>query len=155
MPGNLRDALRAFYETYSRELFAYALSITADEACAEDAVHDAFSAVLSGGELPREIRPYLFRCVRNAAIDTRRHAAREARKCSLFAAETEEKHLRAQVDEVLHMMAGDERECVVLKVFGGLTFREISEVLHEPAGTVAARYWRALERIRKQLEIQT
>ncbi|MGC8638739.1 MAG: RNA polymerase sigma factor [Isosphaeraceae bacterium] len=42
------------------------------------------------------------------------------------------------------------REIVELKVFGGLTFREISEVTGLPRGTVATRYRSALETMRGQ-----
>jgi RNA polymerase sigma-70 factor (ECF subfamily) len=150
MSNGLTDTLRVFYETYSRELFAYALSIAGNDVCAEDAVHDAFCAVLGKGTLPRELRPYLFRCVRNAAIDARRVAARESQKCSIFS-EGLEAHVREQAEAFLECMSGDERECVVLKLYGGLTFREIAAVLDVPAGTVAARYWRALAKVREKL----
>jgi DNA-directed RNA polymerase specialized sigma24 family protein len=42
------------------------------------------------------------------------------------------------------------REIVELKVFGALTFREISEVTGLPQGTVATRYRSALETMRGQ-----
>jgi DNA-directed RNA polymerase specialized sigma24 family protein len=45
---------------------------------------------------------------------------------------------------------------VELKIFAGLTFREISNVVDLPQGTVATRYRRALESLRpwfvKQLQ---
>lgn len=154
MADSLTDTLRAFYQAYSRELFTYALSITANEPDAEDAVHDAFSAVLANGALPREIRPYLFRCVRNAAVDSRRSAAREIAKTTIFAEAVPDGLLRVQVEELLEHMYGAERECVVLKVYGGLTFKEIAGVIEEPQGTVAARYWRALAKVREKLETQ-
>lgn len=42
------------------------------------------------------------------------------------------------------------REVVELKVFGGLTLREISELTGLPQGTVATRYRSALEKMRGQ-----
>ena len=39
----------------------------------------------------------------------------------------------------------DDRELVELKVFGGLTLREIAEVTGHPPGTVATRYRRAID----------
>jgi RNA polymerase sigma-70 factor (ECF subfamily) len=42
------------------------------------------------------------------------------------------------------------REIVELKVFGALTFREISELTGLPQGTVATRYRSALETMRSQ-----
>jgi RNA polymerase sigma-70 factor (ECF subfamily) len=43
------------------------------------------------------------------------------------------------------------REVVELKVYAGLTFREISAVTGLPQGTVATRYRSALEKMRLQM----
>jgi RNA polymerase sigma factor (sigma-70 family) len=75
------DALRRLYESNARELYAYALSLTGHVHTAEDAVHGAMARVLARWLPPRELRPYLFRCVRNAALDAARRngvAARNA-----------------------------------------------------------------------------
>ena len=45
----------------------------------------------------------------------------------------------------------DLREIVELKIYAGLTFREISEVTGLPQGTVATRYRSALEKMRHQM----
>ena len=42
------------------------------------------------------------------------------------------------------------REIVNIKIFGALTFREISDVTGLPQGTVATRYRTALEKMRGQ-----
>ena len=71
------DALttvRELYEQGSQALFTYALALTGCRSAAEDAVHDALCRVLARPALPAELRPYVFRCVRNAAIDARRRA---------------------------------------------------------------------------------
>ncbi len=54
----------------------------------------------------------------------------------------------------LARLSEDDRELVELKVFVGLTFREIADVLGLPQGTVATRYRRALELLRPWLEKQ-
>jgi RNA polymerase sigma-70 factor (ECF subfamily) len=43
------------------------------------------------------------------------------------------------------------REIVELKIYGGLTFQEISQLTGQPQGTVATRYRRAMEKMRSQL----
>ena len=54
----------------------------------------------------------------------------------------------------LGRLEADDRELVELKVFGGLTFREIADVTGLPQGTVATRYRRALESLRAWLAKQ-
>ncbi len=56
------------------------------------------------------------------------------------------------VAEALAQLPGDQREAVVLKVFEGLTFREIASICQEPAPTVASRYRYGLEKLRVLLE---
>jgi RNA polymerase sigma-70 factor (ECF subfamily) len=47
-----------------------------------------------------------------------------------------------------------DRELVELKIFAGLTFREIAEITGMPQGTVATRYRRAMESLRGWLTKQ-
>ncbi len=54
----------------------------------------------------------------------------------------------------LSRLSEDDRELVELKVFVGLTFREIADVMGLPQGTVATRYRRTLESLRPWLAKQ-
>lgn len=45
-------------------------------------------------------------------------------------------------------LAPEDRELIELKVYSGLTFREIADVVNRPQATVATRYRRALESMR-------
>jgi RNA polymerase sigma-70 factor (ECF subfamily) len=58
------------------------------------------------------------------------------------------------VAAALQRLAFADREIVELKVFGGLTFREIADVTELPSATVATRYRRALESVRPWVEKQ-
>ena len=159
MAGSLElsDQLKTFYEAHRDELYLYALSFTGDEGAAEDAVHDAFQGVLCRGKRVRELRPYLFRCVRNAAVDQLRIAARRNGGVSIFAeidpdADTGEAALRNEIDELLSSLGEDERECIVLKIYTGLTFREIAKVRRVSLNTAASWYRRGLDKLRGQIE---
>ena len=52
------------------------------------------------------------------------------------------------VAAALGRLSAEDRELIELKVFAGLTIREIAEVTGMPPGTVATRYRRALESLR-------
>jgi RNA polymerase sigma-70 factor, ECF subfamily len=58
------------------------------------------------------------------------------------------------VAAALDRLASDEREIVELKIYGGLTFREIADVTQLPQGTAATKYRRALESLRGWLAKQ-
>jgi len=157
MGHELREQLRVFYETYRQELFTCALSVTGCAADAEDAVHAAFSRAIQKGRAPREWRPYLFRCVRNAALDILRTSDREARKWRFYAEnnssiDPESLRLQEEAEAALAFLSDDERGCIVLKVYGGMTFEEVAQTLGVPQGTAASWYRRGLAKLRGRLE---
>lgn len=157
MRKRLIERVRRAYETYRNELFTYALAITRSQEAAEDAIHAAIAKVLNRDEWPRDFRPYLFRCVRNAAIDHRRETERRSGRESLFV----ESHGNGapegpgnglDVMDALEDLREEERECVVLKCLDGLTFREIGAIHGVTVNTAASWYRRGLEKMRSALE---
>jgi RNA polymerase sigma-70 factor (ECF subfamily) len=58
------------------------------------------------------------------------------------------------VAAALARLNAEDRELVELKIYGGLTFREIADVTSVPQGTVATKYRRALESLREWLAKQ-
>ena len=56
------------------------------------------------------------------------------------------------VQAAMKQLPADQREVLTLKIWGDLTFREISETLGTPPNTVASRYRYALEALRNVLE---
>ena len=102
---------------------------------------------------------YLYRiAVNEAARVLARDRLAVTRQSSLEELASEDNRLARDDAEIVAMamtrLDSDDRELVELKVFGGLTFREISEALNVPLGTVATRYRRALESLRPWLTRQ-
>lgn len=143
-----RARLQQFYAENRQGLFTYALSLTGNRAAAEDAVHSAILRLLRRPWLPRELRPYAYRCVRNSAIDEWRRRQPRDDEQTIFAAETPDPALTEHLTMLLAQLAGDEREVIVLKVYDGLTFREIAAVKRCSLNTVASQYRRGMEKLR-------
>ena len=151
------EGLRTVYELYRTELYIFALSITRCNQSAEDAVHEAFRKVLGKGYAPEALRPYLFRCVRNAALDELRSVKRRGRRDSIFASAQENGSIApalsaSEMDEFLERLSPDERECIVLKMYSGLSFKEIAETRRASPNTVASWYRRGLQKLRAHFE---
>ncbi len=53
------------------------------------------------------------------------------------------------LQEALETLSGPEREIINLKIMGDLTFKEISEILNMPMGTVTWRYREAINKLRR------
>jgi RNA polymerase sigma-70 factor (ECF subfamily) len=149
------ELIRQFYEANRQGLYTYALSLTGQSAAAEDAVHTAICKLLQRLLLPRSLKSYAYRCVRNAAIDEwRKYSARQDHVVDLATLPAEERDtwLCRDIEDMLFRMEADEREIIVLKAVEGLTFKEIAAIVGAGLNTVASRYRRGLEKLRNMLQ---
>src|SRR6185295_19023224 len=77
-PQTSPEELRRLYAELGPALLAYARSITLDVPAAQDALHGVFLRLLDRPAAAiAEPRPYLFRAVRNEALNARRKSFRE------------------------------------------------------------------------------
>lgn len=133
----------ALYLTHRGELVNYASGIVGDRAHAEDVVQEAWLRFGAAAEQrpPDEPLGYLYRVVRNLAIDGRRRMTREARvldhgiaaDAELAAADHPSPESEAQGREELRLLQAamaelPERTRVALEMhrFGGFKLREIA-----------------------------
>jgi RNA polymerase sigma-70 factor (ECF subfamily) len=153
MNADFTEQLRELYEASRLDLYTYAVALTRDRAAAEDAIHGAFHRLVRRGRAPAELRPYVFRCVRNAAIDEmRRTMSRGDGPFEEPPDGTGPNDLRAEeLNAMLASLGDDERETIALKVFDALTFREIAAARGVPLHTAASWYRRGLEKLRAML----
>jgi len=151
--------IQTFYEEHKHRLFTYAYSITRDHSAAEDAVHTAICRLLSVRVLPLNLKPYAYRCIRNAAIDEwRKNGARQQvwEEETSPSVHTDPHTARHDIEVYLNSLTPDEREVILLKLFHGLTFREISGTCRESIHTVSSRYRRSIEKLKaRYLEEKT
>ena len=147
------DVLRLFYEKHRQELYTYALSITRCGDAAEDAIQRVFARLLEKGGLPEDLRPYLYKGLRNAAIDHLRRGQRSVDPESLFdfsdgACSANHVQQKREAEQLLLRLPDDEREAIVLKIYSGFTFKEIGELMGVSINTAASWYRRGIERLR-------
>jgi RNA polymerase sigma-70 factor, ECF subfamily len=159
------EAARALYRTYSGELYGFALSRLGDRGLAEEVVQDVFTRVWRhAGDYDAargSVRTWLYGIARNAIVDLERHRARRpplsARDPEPEAAASadepiERALLRWQVQSALERLTPEHREVVRLAHLGGLSVREIADLLGLPAGTVKSRTFYALQNLRLALD---
>jgi RNA polymerase sigma-70 factor (ECF subfamily) len=126
----------------------------------EDVVQEAFVKLVSLRQPPRSVGPWLYRVVRNAALDARKAARRRQRRESVAASsvswfvEPEMDGLDAAAAvAALQRLPADEREVIVARLWGGLSFEEIAEVAGCSASTAFRRYSAGLDALRKELGV--
>jgi RNA polymerase sigma factor (sigma-70 family) len=144
---------------------AAALILFARQWCTapEDVVQDAFLKLVAAREKPRDVVAWLYRVVRNGAIDAGKMARRRSHRESAVArrldaarwfVEPDVEGLDAEtVVAALQRLAGEQRETIVAHLWGGLTFEQIASVSGCSASTAFRRFSAGIESLRKELGV--
>ena len=129
-----------------------------DSAAADDVVQEVFVGLLASGNIPAEPRPWLYRCVRNAAISASRSMRRrEAREKTVapdewFVPRPEDRIDARAAQEAMESLPAPQREIVTLRIWSALTLAEIREVTGLPTSTIHDQFRAALATMREKLE---
>ena len=154
------DEVATWVREHGPRLVLLARQWVARHADAEDVLQEAFVRFWPKRHRARDPVAYLYQCVRRAAMNWRRSAERRARHEAqadarpLFrtpAEEAELAELAEAVQAALATLPVEQREVVVLRIWGQLTFGALAEVLGVPPPTARSRYRYALAALRKQL----
>ena len=100
----------------------------------------------------------VYQTLRRRAVDLSRRMDRRARREQAAAPPDwwqpvpDEPTGDAELETAVRTLPAPLREVVLLKVWGGLTFRQIADSLSIPPGTAASRYRYALNHLRDQLK---
>ena len=153
--------MERIYDQYGPQLFTCALAVTRRSELAEDAIHEAFCRGFRLTEVPLNLKAYMFRSVRNAAIDQLRQKGRTTSLSEDYVFDSsagpselaEQNQLKRRAAEVLLKLSEDERETIVQHLYADLTFQEIADMRQRSIGTVASWYRRGLGKMKDYLEV--
>lgn len=155
----LKDLEQLFIQQ-QHQLYVLALAITRNRVAAEDAVHDALLAVANLTTPPRDLKPYLFRVVRNKALLHQRKQYDSVAESDMddFLGSTElsgeQATLANQVVKHIRQLSAEEQQCLMLKLFNDMTFHEIAELLESSPNTVASWYRRGLGKLKEKINAE-
>jgi RNA polymerase sigma factor (sigma-70 family) len=127
---------------------------------AEDLVQDAFIKLAQQSPAPGRVLPWLYRVVRNGALAAARgEARRRSRQDRASALEAWFAPADDQLDgrEATRLLAElplEQREVVVARIWGGLTFEEVAELAGCALPTAHRRYQAGLTALRERLDGQ-
>jgi len=151
------DELQELYRQHGPALLLYATSILERRHAAEDVLQQVFMEMLEQNTIPEEPRPYLFRAVRNRALNLMRHERQNAPLTEIqpwFETKAGDPALEVALRSGLRALGEEQRQAVILHLWGGLSFAEIAAVLEIPANTAASRYRYALQRLRSLMRAE-
>ncbi|HKV26232.1 MAG TPA: sigma-70 family RNA polymerase sigma factor [Candidatus Acidoferrum sp.] len=149
------EEIRRLYERHGPALVVYACGYGLDAASAEDAVHTVFQRLLGDRiPAPRNAAGYIYRAVRNAALNVRRGAARETpmeNYESVFAHQGGNREATLTLQKALSELPEEQREAIVMRIWSGMTLEEIATSQDVSLNTIASRYRYGLEKLREKM----
>jgi RNA polymerase sigma-70 factor (ECF subfamily) len=156
--------LERLLDEHGQALFGFLLNLTRQEVDARDLVQEVFLKLLRRPELLdgiRDERGFLLRVAYHAALDSiRRRNTRESNyerlaleSANAFAPSPnpDEHAFRVALAGALGELPSEQRAVVHLKLWEGLTFEAVAELLELPVNTVASRYRYGLDKLRGRL----
>jgi RNA polymerase sigma-70 factor (ECF subfamily) len=159
MTQDLAGGWRAWFDAQGPALLLYARQWLPRLMDAEDAVQEGFVRFWRSRGRVRDSEAYLFACVRRCALEwhrgRRRRERREEKAArpeeSLFVSSLDLDERRRLIEAALARLPLEQREVIVLKIWGDLTFAQIGSVLEVSPNTAASRYRYALDKLRLEL----
>jgi RNA polymerase sigma factor (sigma-70 family) len=159
-PNQITELLAKLLDLHAAALELYASQWTATPT---DCVQEAFIALaslLKQSDTPLEhLTAWLYRTVRNQALNAARAHRRRQHHEQIAARLTECKHENqlAMTEhlpllEAIDALPTTERELIVLRIWSGLTWQEIAELTKTSSSSAQRRYVAALAKIRQHLE---
>lgn len=153
-----KDGLKEIYEAYISYIYMIVLGLVGNRENAEDVTSEFFIKlwiIADSYQKNGAHKAWLATVARNMALDFLRKNKREIpieefeEEIGLDETPEEEVVGELSVQEALATLNEPERLVVDMKVLGEMSFREISEALHIPMGTVTWRYQNAIKKLRR------
>ena len=160
----MRDAeFERLYAEHAQGLFGFLVYRTGDRLLAEDLVADTFERVLLARRRfdPRRGREkaWIYAIAMNLLRDAARRRSTEERaleRTAVGARDSVSPHddleARDEIQRALQKLSADERDVIALRFGGELTAPEMAKVVGEPLTTIEGRLYRALRKLRGELD---
>jgi len=155
-------ALGGVYDVTASRLIRYATTLTRHRDDAEDALQAALVRIALRPRVLAEARypwAYLLKITRNEALNIvrRRKPMRRLREEALSWSDYISVHgdddVHRHVRRALRKLPTAQAEVVLLKIWEGMTFAEIGEILGQSPNTAASRYRYALQKLSQHLHV--
>ena len=157
------DAFERLYAEHAQQLLGFLVYRTGDRVLAEDLVADTFERALRArNRFDRrrgKQKTWLYTIALNVLRDHARRSQAQARALERTGAGSEvvDENLevieaRDAVGRALATLAPEEREAIALRYGADLTVPEVAALIREPVTTVEGRVYRALRKMRGEIE---
>lgn len=154
-------SIEAIYKEHSKMVYRYLLSLTGDSDLAEELTQETFFQAVKGihrFNRSCKVSTWLCAIAKNQLMSWRRKnpVMEDISEAHMMVESVEEAVAastgRMEILKKMHGLAEPGREIMHLRLFGGLSFREIAEVMNRSENWARVTFYRAKEQLRKELE---
>ncbi|MEA4966337.1 MAG: sigma-70 family RNA polymerase sigma factor [Oscillospiraceae bacterium] len=154
-------SIEEVYRAHSQTVYRYLLSLTHDADTSEELTQETFYQAMKSVDRfdgSCKVSTWLCAIAKNALLsDRRKHPASDPLDEVAVLSASPETETLAKLDHVallrkLHLLPGEMREVLYLRLLGELSFREIGEILSKSENWARVTYYRGKEKLKKELE---
>lgn len=156
-----------WYETYVNEMFSYGMAFGIDKDILMDAIHDVFLHLYESGDklsITSNVKFYLLCSLKNRIISLKRKEIPfknieetneydfliKVETLDLLEDEEERKKCSEQIEYLISLLTGKQREVIYLHYMQGLSYEEIAQILQIKTKSVRKLTYRAIERMQEE-----
>ena len=160
MANGNKEAFKEFYKLTNPSVYAFSLSILKSIPDAEDISQTLYLNLFSNvRKYKRQGKPmaWILTMVKNLCYDKLRKDSRteslrdyQDYKINITTYSSIDNKLLAET--CLNILPDEERNILILHIVSGLKYKEISELLQMPIGTITSKYNRALNKIKNHIQ---
>lgn len=156
--GN-KEAIEKLYKNYNKMLYGIAFGILKNKDDSEDIKQTVFSKlyVIDQKKLPNDKEAtWLYTVTKNEALQLLRKKSDSYDLDKVYNIENQNNEINELIDQenynqLINKLDSKEKEIVSLKVISNFSFKQISELLGEPIGTIKWRYYKSMYALRMML----
>lgn len=153
--------MEEIYREHSQTVYRYLLSLTRNADTAEELTQETFyQAVKSVKKFDGSCKTTTWLCAIAKNVFSsycRKHPPADILEEHTASSPSPENEIlsnigRLELMKMMHSLSGEVREVMYLRLLGGLSFREIGDIMSRTENWARVNYYRGKEKIKKELE---
>lgn len=153
--------MEEIYREHSQTVYRYLLSLTRNADTAEELTQETFyQAVKSVRKFDGSCKTTTWLCAiaKNVFLSyCRKHPPADILEEHTASSPSPENEILSNIGhlelmKMMHSLSGEVREVMYLRLLGGLSFREIGDIMSRTENWARVNYYRGKEKIKKELE---
>lgn len=156
-----------WYDTYVNDMFSYGMAFGIEKDILMDAIHDVFLHLYEGGDklnITTNVKFYLLCSLKNRIISLKRKEIPyknleetseydfliKVETLDLLEDEEERQECSKQIEYLMSLLTGKQREVIYLHYMQDLSYEEIARILQITTKSVRKLTYRAIERMQEE-----